>query len=242
MIRKWVIVIVVPICVLAVLTEFINFIKPNEVNTTALVEELQPTSIETPTAKPTLPPTIKPTLTPTIKPTIEPTATIEPTPTRTAPNVSVKTDIDPEILDYLILRSTESGYSLELLQGMIQLEANGTWDPNFIDNQDYGLMQINTCNHKHLREAFKDKYPEFDILNYKTNIDCGIYMLDVFKQSLERRLGRNPTELEVLTAYNKGSYYVEIKGVYKPYVNKVLEYKEQYKIWNTWMDGNALFS
>lgn len=234
MIRKWIIVLVV-ICVSAVSTEFINFIKPNEVNTTVLVET-QSTSIETPTAKPTSSPTIKPTVTPTI----EPTETIDPTPIRTAPNVSVKTDIDPEILDYLILRSTESGYSLELLQGMIQLESSCTWDPNFIDNQDYGLMQINICNHAHLREAFKDKYPEFDILNYKTNIDCGIYMLDVFKQSLERRLGRNPTELEVLTAYNKGPYYVETKGIYEPYVNKVLEYKEQYKIWNTWRDENAL--
>lgn len=237
MIRKWVIVLVGTICVLAVSTEFINFSQPNEVNTTVLVET-QSTSIETPTAKPTSSPTIKPTATPTIEPTptIKPTETIDSTPIRTAPNVSVKTDIDPEILDYLILRSTESGYSLELLQGMIQLESSCTWDPNFIDNQDYGLMQINICNHEHLREAFKDKYPEFDILNYKTNIDCGIYMLDVFKQSLEQRLGRNPTELEVLTAYNKGPYYVETKGIYKPYVNKVLEYKEQYKIWNTWRE------
>lgn len=37
MIRKWIIVLVV-ICVSAVSTEFINFIKPNEVNTTVLVE------------------------------------------------------------------------------------------------------------------------------------------------------------------------------------------------------------
>lgn len=63
MIRKWIIALVVTICVSAVSTEFINFINPNEVNTTVLVET-QSTSIETPTAKPTSSPTIKPTATP----------------------------------------------------------------------------------------------------------------------------------------------------------------------------------
>lgn len=227
--RKWIIVLVVTICVSVVLTEFINFIKLNEVNTTALVET-QSTSAETPT--------VKPTLTPTIKPTIEPTATIDPTPTRTAPNVSVKTDIDPEILDYLILRSTESGYSLALLQGMIHLEVEGTWNPNFIDNNDYGLMQINTCNHKMLRHVFKDKYPNFDILDYKTNIDCGIYILDMFKQELTDKLGRNPTKMELLVAYNRGSYYV-IKRTGTPdfntsYYKAVIKYKKQYEEWNNY--------
>lgn len=221
--RKWIIILVVTICVSAVLTEFINFIQPSKVNTTVLVET-QSTSIEIPTATPTL------------------TPTIDPTPTRTAPNVNVKTDIDSDILEYLIQRSNESGYPLALLQGMIQLEVEGTWDPNFVDNNDYGLMQINTCNHKHLKKAFKDKYPNFNILDYKTNIDCGIYILDMFKQELTNKLGRNPTETELLVSYNRGSYYV-IKRTGTPdfntsYYKAVIKYKKQYEEWNNYAMPN----
>lgn len=156
------------------------------------------------------------------------------------PKVNVTTDIDSDILNYLIEKSNESNYSLELLQGMIQLECEGTWDPNFIDNQDYGLMQINTCNHAHLRKVFKDKYPNFNILDYRVNIDCGIYILDMFHQELALRLGRSPTEMELLTAYNKGVYYVTKRtgtsSFNLDYYNAVIFRKEQYKQWNSWVN------
>lgn len=148
------------------------------------------------------------------------------------PKLNVNINIKPEILKYL--ESVSGEYELSLLQGLIQLECEGTWNPNFIDNEDYGLCQINKCNHGMLRKVLTKKYGYFDILDYRQNIDSMIFMLNVFNQSLSTRLGREPTISEILTAYNKGSYYVQKNGIYKPYVNSVLNHQKEYQIWNDW--------
>jgi len=148
------------------------------------------------------------------------------------PELSVNTNIRTNILEYL--ESVSFEYDLSLLQGIIQLECEGTWNPSFIDSQDYGLCQINICNHETLKPILIEKYGYFDILDYRQNIDSMIFILDTFKQCLIDSLGREPTVPELLTAYNRGPYYVQKKGIYRPYVDRVLEYQKEYQVWNVW--------
>ena len=151
------------------------------------------------------------------------------------PVLNINTDIDPKILSYL--ESVSDKYELSLLQGIIQLECEGTWNPNFIDNEDYGLSQINKCNHKMLNTILTEKYGYFDILDYRQNIDSMILMLDIFSEYLNENLGREPTISEILTAYNRGPYYAQTKGIYEPYVDLVIKYQQEYQIWNTWRNA-----
>lgn len=170
--------------------------------------------------------------------------TLKPKPTIPKPIVQVNTNIRKDILSYLENVAEESGYSLELLQGMIQYECEGTWDPNFIDNQDYGLCQINVCNHSMLRNVFKKKYPKFNILDYKTNIDSAVYILNMYKLELKNSLHREPTEAELLTSYNRGTYYI-IKKVSRgmdfnrEYYKQVKLRKQQYERWNKYYEQST---
>lgn len=152
------------------------------------------------------------------------------------PKVNVNINIQPDILNYLECVANESGYELSLLQGLIQLECEGTWDPNFIDGRDYGLCQINKSNHAWLRKVFKDKYTEFNVLDYRQNIDSAVFILTIFKADLRSRLKRDPTLEETLTAYNKGPNYVTKHGVYRPYVNVIFKHQKEYQKWNEWRD------
>lgn len=97
-------------------------------------------------------------------------------------------------------------------------------ESNFVDNiisstDDYGLMQINACNHQYLREELGIN----DILNAKENIHSGIY---IFKTLLDK-CGNTD---KALMSYNMGygtASKLWAKGTYSSsYSRKVLE-KEQ---------------
>jgi hypothetical protein len=185
-------------------------------------------------------------ITPKPSPQTTPTSvpTLKPKPTITKPKVQVNTNIRKDILSYLKNVAEGSTYSLELLQGMIQYECEGTWDPNFIDNQDYGLCQINVCNHAMLKTVFKNKYPNFNILDYRTNIDSAVYILDMYKSELKQALKRNPTEAELLMSYNRGTNYIIRKvsrgmDFDRTYYKRVNERKQQYERWNKYVKQKA---
>lgn len=63
----------------------------------------------------------------------------------------------------------------ELVLATMMHESN--FDPDVISaTNDYGLMQINICNHDDL----KRKLDFVDIMDEKNNIECGVYMLSDF--------------------------------------------------------------
>lgn len=108
----------------------------------------------------------------------------------------IKYDVDPVLA--LAVMKTESGFN-----------ANAVSETN-----DYGIMQINACNHNWLSDAFGD----IDLLNAKDNIKCGVYMLSKIKY---------PTNEQKLMIYNMGSVQAKAlweKGTYSTdYTEKVID-------------------
>lgn len=108
----------------------------------------------------------------------------------------IKYDVDPVLA--LAVMKTESGFN-----------ANAVSETN-----DYGIMQINACNHQWLSDAFGD----IDLLNAKDNIKCGVYMLSKIKY---------PTTEHKLMIYNMGSVQAKAlweKGTYTTdYTEKVID-------------------
>lgn len=108
----------------------------------------------------------------------------------------IKYDVDPVLA--LAVMKTESGFN-----------ANAVSETN-----DYGIMQINACNHQWLSDAFGD----IDLLNAKDNIKCGVYMLSKIKY---------PTREHKLMIYNMGSVQAKAlweKGIYTTdYTEKVID-------------------
>ena len=91
---------------------------------------------------------------------------------------------------------------------------------------DYGLMQINACNHKEL----EDKLGITDIMEPYQNIRAGLYMLRGLFEKYD-------DASRVCMAYNLGEYGASVlwdKGIYSTsYSNKILakadEYASNYK-------------
>ncbi len=108
----------------------------------------------------------------------------------------IKYDVDPVLA--LAVMKTESGFNTDAVS----------------ETNDYGIMQINECNHNWLSDAFGD----IDLLNAKDNIKCGVYMLSKIKY---------PTNEQKLMIYNMGSVQAKAlweKGTYSTdYTEKVID-------------------
>lgn len=108
----------------------------------------------------------------------------------------IKYDVDPVLA--LAVMKTESGFNPDAVS----------------ETNDYGIMQINECNHKWLSDAFGD----INLLDAKDNIKCGVYMLSKIKY---------PTREQKLMAYNMGSVHAKAlweKGTYTTdYTDKVID-------------------
>lgn len=108
----------------------------------------------------------------------------------------IKYDVDPVLA--LAVMKTESGFNADAVS----------------ETNDYGIMQINACNHQWLSDAFGD----IDLINAKDNIRCGVYMLSKIKY---------PTREQKLMIYNMGSVHAKAlweKGTYSTdYTEKVID-------------------
>ena len=63
-------------------------------------------------------------------------------------------------------------YSVPYALGLAIAEVETHFDPDAVSGTgDYGLMQINACNHEWLSEI------GFDVMTYEGNIEAGIYMI-----------------------------------------------------------------
>lgn len=100
--------------------------------------------------------------------------------------------LDEELQTYIYYMCDTYGLDFHFVMGLIDLESD--FDINcFSATNDYGLMQINICNHGWL----KKKFGITDFFDPYQNVLCGCYMLsDLFAKY-------DDTDL-ILMAYNMG--------------------------------------
>jgi hypothetical protein len=168
-----------------------------------------PTNTPTNTPSPTPSPTLTPT--PTNTPTPSPSPTLTPTPTPTLrPNklYSVVSKgktytLKIEYQDYLYEMCVKYDITdyYELL--MAQMWHESRFKPTAYSNtKDYGLMQINKCNHAWLSE----KFGKTDFFDPYFSMECGVYMMSKY-------LKKYDDVQKALVCYNSGESKVK-KGTY----------------------------
>ena len=123
--------------------------------------------------------------------------------------------LDVELQDYLYETCKKYGVEdhYELL--LAQMYNESSFNPNAISStNDYGLMQINVCNHAWL----SGELGVTNFLDPYQNIDCGVYMMSDFLHKY--------SEETALVAYNMGEGKVRQGITSSGYSDKVLGYKE----------------
>lgn len=131
-------------------------------------------------------------------------------------------DLDYELQEYVQDICNEYGIDHKLVLALIGCESSYQIDA-VSKTSDYGLMQINKCNFKHIKEQFG----ELDFLSAKDNILAGVYML-----SLVKDYAKNNNEL--LMCYNLGVNGAKAKwakGIYSNiYTEKVQKQMDKLEI------------
>ena len=101
--------------------------------------------------------------------------------------------LDAGLQKYTFYTCVEYGIEkhYELVLAIMWRESN--FDTNAVSStNDYGIMQINACNHK----ALKKKLKFVDIMEPENNIEAGIYLISRMLKKYDRH--------EALMAYNMG--------------------------------------
>lgn len=166
----------------------------------------EPTEIVT--TAPTITP--KPTSTPTPKPTKKPE--------KLPPNLDIPLDYDVQRYIYRQCKHNDDLYCF--IMAMIEQESG--FDAGEVSStNDYGLMQINSCNH----EKLQDKYGRKDFLDPYDNVYCGIRIIRGYlKEFKYKNLS--------LMAYNMGKYGARKlwrNGIYSSsYSDSVMEKYHKY--------------
>lgn len=131
-------------------------------------------------------------------PTATPSVTVEPSPALTTPTVSrTRDDIisDGRLLRYdlqEIMQDYCDEYGVPYALALAIAEVETHFDPDAVSGTgDYGLMQINTCNHEWLSEL------GIDVMTYEGNIEAGIYIIS-------QHLNKYGEPELALMAYNSG--------------------------------------
>ena len=113
----------------------------------------------------------------------------------------------------------------DLTRAIIQVESDGVitaFNVNSNGSRDYGLMQINSCNH----EWLKKELGITDFYDIKQNIHCGVFMLADL-------MSRHDNLHTVLMAYNMGekrTRELRSQGIYSSeYSRKVMGVYEKLK-------------
>lgn len=135
--------------------------------------------------------------------------------------VPLDVPMDEEIQGFIYHLSY--GYNIEFSFVMALIKTESDFKYNLISStNDYGLMQINTCNHKMLTE----RLGVTDFLDPYQNIRSGIYILSNLFEKYE-----DPTR--VLMCYNMGetgAARLWEKGVHESrYSNKILKIAAEYE-------------
>ncbi len=83
-----------------------------------------------------------------------------------------KTPLSNHLYDYLARLCKESNLPIENMLALIKIESD--FEPDLISKtNDWGLCQINACNHRRLRETLGVT----DFLDPYQNIQCGVFLI-----------------------------------------------------------------
>lgn len=126
-------------------------------------------------------------------------------------NVSLSTDIQ----DYIFQLCEENNIDPVLIFAMVETESR--FNSNCVSRtNDYGLMQINKCNHNWL----KKQYGVDNFLDLKQNLLCGISMMEAHLKN------NNGDWVRALMCYNQGTTGARkswARGIYETsYTRKVM--------------------
>lgn len=121
-----------------------------------------------------------------------------------------------EIQDYIFQLCKENSVDPVLIFAMVETESG--FNPNCVSRtNDYGLMQINKCNHRWL----KAQYGVDNFLDPKQNLLCGISMISAYLKN------NSGDWVKALMCYNQGSTGAKrlwAKGIYETaYTRKVMD-------------------
>lgn len=126
--------------------------------------------------------------------------------------------LDHEYQDYIRKECESANVNMELVLAVMQVESS--FDSSEVSQtNDYGIMQINECNHTYLKE----RLGIVDFLDPYNSAKAGIYMLS--------KLNWCENESQMLMCYNMGTtgakrYWND--GIYESnYSRKVLQAKEE---------------
>ena len=128
--------------------------------------------------------------------------------------------LDYGLQDHIRELCEEMGVPMSLVMAVINVESS--FDPTLVSGtDDYGLMQINACNHEWLTE----EHGITDFLDPYQNVYCGILILS-------EHYNRYEDVNKALMAYNLGATGAKKlwdKGIYETrYTRKVNEALEEY--------------
>ena len=130
--------------------------------------------------------------------------------------------LSTELQDYISSVCSTYNVPCELIYGMIEVESNFQVDA-VSETNDYGLMQINKCNH----EWLADELDITDILDPEQNILAGVYMI---ASHLEETNGDITLALMRYNCGATGAKRLWEQGIYSTsYTDKVMAAYETYK-------------
>lgn len=129
--------------------------------------------------------------------------------------------LSAEIQDYIFQLCEENNVDPVLIFAMVETESG--FNPNCVSRtNDYGLMQINKCNHRWL----KAQYDVDNFLDPRQNLLCGVSMIAAHLKN------NNGDLTKALMCYNQGSTGAKklwAKGIYETaYTRKVISNTMKY--------------
>ena len=130
--------------------------------------------------------------------------------------------LSTDLQDYISSVCSTYNVPCELIYGMIEVESNFRAD-TVSDTNDYGLMQINKCNHEWLSETLGVS----NFLDPAENILCGIYIIS---GHLEKTNGNAELALMRYNCGANGAKRLWEQGIYSTsYTEKVMTAYETYR-------------
>lgn len=145
--------------------------------------------------------------------------------------------LSKDIQDYIFKLCEKYDLSTSLVIAVINVETGGTFNnalrhTNTNKTVDFGLMQLNSSNHKWFGEMIDE--PEFNAGNVYHNLHAGIKYLSILKTGLADEYSDDELKTRFLNQYNMGvsgyKKYVRNTGkISRSYSDRILKLKNKYE-------------
>lgn len=141
------------------------------------------------------------------------------------PEIKPPTPVTPpmpsdSIRELMIAHAGTYGLDWKILEAIGRVESglnpNAVSPPNRNQTRDYGIMQINESTAKTFG------VPKSSLMSPEVNISLAAKLLKSLKQEWVNAEGRQPTQAELIAAYNAGGPAIRRRGIFnQAYVTKV---------------------